>query len=137
MGAHIVLRRKSLIGQLKFTRPLTLVFEGKGRSEATAPALYKRAGQVEQRLIRATFVLPGALGLSLVPSECGGWAVLKAVKPASPVAKHPHLKRGLRLHSITVANQRAVPMEGRTYADALGALKVAGRPLMLEFFDPT
>jgi hypothetical protein len=87
--------------------------------------------------VAVTFDAPGSLGLSLVPGDGLAGAVLKAVKPGSPVELHAQLLTGMALHAMQIG--RAGPpmaLAGRPYRDILAELKQAGRPLILSFSLP-
>ena len=101
-----------------------------------APAKSPRAGG--SGMVEVQFVSPGPLGLTLSsitgnPKDPG--VKLKAIKPTSPVYGRTHgLENGMRLVRLkNHSGSSVVPLRERPYADVIGELKKAGRPLTLYF----
>jgi hypothetical protein len=125
----------TLIQELKSTRPLSL---GLGTfspaSSLVPPAIPVSAVFIP---ITVTFVVPGPLGLALVPVKHGGpndsRVLLKEVKPTSPVAGDKRLLPGMRLTSLQVGVDAAVSCMGMPYEEVLALIKRSGRPLQVSF----
>ena len=82
----------------------------------------------EQQAMSVTFTEQGSLGLKFTPNKQTGNTEVLAVNPGTQAERHRELRAGLILKTVGGAG-----VMGRPYAETLGMLKAAGRPVTLTF----
>ena len=78
--------------------------------------------------VAVTFTEQGTLGLKFTPNKQTGNIELLAVNPGTQAERHPQLKGGLILRSVSGASTA-----GKDYQQVLGTIKAGGCPLDMVF----